>query len=30
MQADPQFRQATGARHGVSRGGSANHQARDR
>jgi hypothetical protein len=27
MQADPQIWQATGARHGVSRGGGANHQA---
>jgi hypothetical protein len=30
MQADPQIRQATGARHGVSRGGRADHQARGR
>ena len=30
MQADPQFRQATGARNGISRGGGADHQARSR
>ena len=30
MQAAPQIGQATGARHGVSRGGGADHQARGR
>jgi hypothetical protein len=30
MQTDPQVRQATGAHHGVSRGGGADHQARGR
>ena len=30
MQADPQIWQPTGARHGVSRGGGADHQARGR
>ena len=30
MQADAQIRQTTGARHGVSRGGGADHQARGR
>jgi hypothetical protein len=30
MQADPQIWQATGARHGVSRGGGTDHQARGR
>jgi hypothetical protein len=30
MQADPQIRQAAGPRHGVSRGGGADHQARGR
>ena len=30
MHADPQVRQATGARHGISRGGGAHHQARGR